>query len=95
VTAPIRVSTIGEQGQPRSRRRLDEQGRLELQHVIAINRVGNLINQGIRAMNETALNAPEARSYTLLRRASGGHGAGTRGHAEMSAQDRNVTLRPK
>ena len=63
----IRVSTIGEQGQPRSRRRpLGEQGQLRAQHVAAINRAGGLVNQGIRALNETALRAPEAGSRDRL-----------------------------
>ena len=60
-SAFIRVSTIGNQGLPRSRRRpLDEQGRLKLQHVIAINRAGGLVNQGIRGVHEIARSAPAA-----------------------------------
>jgi hypothetical protein len=58
-SAFIRVSTIGEQGLPRSRRRPpDEQERLKLQHVIAINRAGGLVNQGIRALHEIRYHAP-------------------------------------
>jgi hypothetical protein len=60
-SAFIRVSTIGNQGLPRSRRRpLDEQGRLKLQHVIAINRAGGLVNQGIRSLHEIRQSAPAA-----------------------------------
>jgi hypothetical protein len=60
-SAFIRISTIGEQGRPRSRRRaLDERGRLNLQFLTALNRVGSLVNQGVRALNEIALTAPEA-----------------------------------
>lgn len=60
-SAFIRVSTIGEQGQPRSRRRaLDEHSLLKQQHVIAINRAGGLVNQGIKALHEIARKAPTA-----------------------------------
>jgi hypothetical protein len=60
-SAFIRVSTIGKQGLPRSRRRPpDEQGQLKLQHVIAINRAGGLVNQGIRALHEIRQTAPAA-----------------------------------
>jgi len=60
-SAFIRVSTIGAQGLPRSRRRKpDEQGLLKLQHATAINRAGGLVNQGIRALHEIKLAAPAA-----------------------------------
>jgi hypothetical protein len=60
-SAFIRVSTIGKQGLPRSRRRPpDEQEQLKLQHVIAINRAGGLVNQGIRALHEIRQAAPAA-----------------------------------
>lgn len=59
-SAFIRISTIGEQGRPRSRRRApDEQERLTAQHLTAVKRAGTLVNQGIHALNETALRAPE------------------------------------
>ena len=62
----IRASTIGNPG-PRSKRATPtEQGRLTREHVIALNRVGGNINQGIRALNEIALKAPEASSRDEL-----------------------------
>jgi hypothetical protein len=65
--AYIRVSTIGDAGLPRSRRRpLDEQGRLTAAHTIAVNRVGANVNQGIQALNKIALTAPQATSRDRL-----------------------------
>jgi hypothetical protein len=57
-SAFIRVSTIGEQGRPRSRRRPpSEESQLKARHMTALNRVGNNINQGTRALNEITLEA--------------------------------------
>jgi hypothetical protein len=64
--AYFRLAALGDPG-PRSKRAAPtEQGRLTAQHHIAVNRVGANINQGIRALNEIALNAPEARSRDQL-----------------------------
>jgi hypothetical protein len=60
-SAFIRVSTIGEMGRPRSRRAPPtEADRQKAQHITAINRVGNLFNQGIAAVHEIRLSAPAA-----------------------------------
>jgi hypothetical protein len=62
----IRASTIGSPG-PRSKRATPtEAGKLTREHVVALNRVGGNINQGIRALNEIALKAPEASSRDAL-----------------------------
>src|SRR5580704_11821106 len=51
VDAFCRLKTLGDAG-PRSKRALPtETSRLRAQHVTAINRVGNLVNQGIYALN--------------------------------------------
>jgi hypothetical protein len=61
-----RSKTIGDPG-PRSRRAPPtEQDRLTADHAAAVKRVGVNINQGIRALNEIALKAPEARSRDRL-----------------------------
>ena len=66
VDAFCRLKTLGDPG-PRSRRGAPtEASRLRAQHITAINRVGNLVNQGIRALNDTALSAPEAGSRDRL-----------------------------
>jgi hypothetical protein len=60
VDAYCRLKTLGDPG-PRSRRGApSEASRQRAQHITAINRVGNLVNQGIRALNDTARQAPEA-----------------------------------
>ncbi len=60
VDAYCRLMTLGDPG-PRSRRaRLSEDGHLTAQHLAAVNRAGSLVNQGIHALNEIALKAPEA-----------------------------------
>lgn len=60
VDAYCRLKTLGDPG-PRSRRgATSEASRQRAQHITAINRVGNLINQGIRALHDTARRAPEA-----------------------------------
>lgn len=59
VDAFCRLKIFGDPG-PRSRRsRPTPESRLHADAVIAVNRVGNLVNQGIYALNETALKAPE------------------------------------
>jgi hypothetical protein len=61
-----RWKTLDEPG-PRSKRAAPtEQSRLKADYVVAFNRWGNLANQGIRALNEIALKAPEARSRDHL-----------------------------
>ena len=66
VDAYCRMKTLGDPG-PRSRRSPPtEDSRLKAQHIIAINRAGNLANQGIRALNEIALTAPAATSRDRL-----------------------------
>ena len=58
--------TLGNPG-PRSKRSTPtEAGRLTREHIVALNRVGGNINQGIRALNEIALKAPEASSRDAL-----------------------------
>lgn len=58
--AYFRKSALGEAG-PRSKRAAPTTAsRLRFEHITAINRAGNLVNQGIRALNEIALSAPAA-----------------------------------
>ena len=60
VDAFCRLKTLGDPG-PRSRRSPPTEDRvLRAQHITAINRAGNLVNQGIHALNEIALKAPQA-----------------------------------
>jgi hypothetical protein len=64
--AYFRQAALGDPG-PRSKRAAPtEQSRLKADHVVAINRWGNLANQGIRSLNEIALKAPEATSRDRL-----------------------------
>ena len=64
--AYFRQAALGDPG-PRSKPAAPtEQDRLTREHIIAVNRVGANINQGIRALNEIALKAPEARSRDQL-----------------------------
>jgi hypothetical protein len=66
VDAYCRWKTLGDPG-PRSKRPTPtEQTRLTAQHHIAVNRLGVNLNQGIRALNEIALKAPESRSRDRL-----------------------------
>jgi hypothetical protein len=61
-----RWKTLDEPG-PRSKRAPPtEEGRSIGQHTVAVKRIGVNINQGIRALNEIALKAPEARSRDRL-----------------------------
>jgi demethoxyubiquinone hydroxylase (CLK1/Coq7/Cat5 family) len=58
----VRSSTIGSAG-PRSKRAPPtEASRLKADHVVAMNRWGNLCNQGIYSLNQLALAAPDRRS---------------------------------
>jgi hypothetical protein len=60
VDAFCRLMTLGDPG-PRSRRtQPTENSRLRATHITAINRAGNLVNQGIHALNEIKRTAPEA-----------------------------------
>lgn len=62
----IRASTIGDPG-PRSKRAMPTaQDQLTAAHHIAVKRIGVNVNQGIHALNEIALKAPEARSRDRL-----------------------------
>jgi hypothetical protein len=64
--AYFRHSALGDAG-PRSKRAAPtEESRLTANHIIAVNRVGANVNQGIRALNEIALKAPETRSRDRL-----------------------------
>jgi hypothetical protein len=64
--AYFRRAALGDPG-PRSKRAApSEQSRLKADHVVAINRWGNLANQGIRALNEIALRAAPATSRDRL-----------------------------
>ena len=64
--AYVRQAALGDPG-PRSKRAApSEQSRLKADHVVAINRWGNLANQGIRALNEIALKASQATSRDRL-----------------------------
>jgi hypothetical protein len=66
VAAYFRQSALGDPG-PRSKRATPtEASRLMGEHIVALNRVGGNINQGIRALNEIALKAPEATSRDPL-----------------------------
>jgi hypothetical protein len=66
-SAFIRIATIGEQGEARSRRRPPTpDSQLKAGHLAALNRIGNLFNQGIRALNIIALETPEAVSRDRL-----------------------------
>jgi hypothetical protein len=58
--AYYRRALIGDAGERARRAPPTENSRLRAQHITAINRVGNLINQGIRALHDTARRAPEA-----------------------------------
>jgi hypothetical protein len=61
-----RWKTLDDPG-PRSKRAPPtEQDRLTAAHTVAVKRVGVNINQGIHALNEIALKAPEARSRDRL-----------------------------
>jgi hypothetical protein len=64
--AYYRRQLLGVPGLRSKRAAPTEESRLRLQHVIAINRAGALVNQGIRALNETALKAPQANSRDRL-----------------------------
>jgi len=58
--------TLGSPG-PRSRRtQPTAASRLRFEYVTAINRVGNLFNQGIRSLHEIRQTAPEARERDRL-----------------------------
>jgi hypothetical protein len=58
--AYTRVSTIGSAG-PRARRAPPtKDSQMRAQEITAINRVGNLVNQGIHALNDIRLTAPAA-----------------------------------
>jgi hypothetical protein len=60
VDAYCRMKTLGDPG-PRSRRSPPtEDSRSRAQEITAINRAGNLVNQGIHGINEIALSAPAA-----------------------------------
>jgi hypothetical protein len=66
VGAFCRWKTLDEAG-PRSKRAAPtEQIRLTAAHTVAVKRVGVNVNQGIRALNEIALKAPEVRSRDRL-----------------------------
>ena len=59
VDAFCRMKTLGDPG-PRSRRSQPTMdSRARAQHITAINRVGNLVNQGVRALHEIRQAAPE------------------------------------
>lgn len=60
VDAFCRLKTLGDPGERSRRSPPTENSRLRAQHITAINRVGNLVNQGIRALHDTARQAPEA-----------------------------------
>jgi hypothetical protein len=64
--AYYRQKLIGDPG-PRSKRAAPtEQGHLTVANHMAVNRVGANVNQGIRALNEIALKAPQATSRDRL-----------------------------
>ncbi len=64
--AYYRQQLIGSAG-PRSKRAAPtEQDRVTADHAAAVKRVGVNVNQGIHALNEIALKAPEARSRDRL-----------------------------
>jgi hypothetical protein len=62
----IRLATLGTPGPRSQRNQPTEQSRLTVANHIAVNRVGANVNQGIRALNEIALKAPEVRSRDRL-----------------------------
>ena len=66
VNAYSRMQTLGAPG-PRARRSPpSERSRLNAQHMAALNRVGNNVNQGVRALNQIALTASEGVSRDRL-----------------------------
>jgi hypothetical protein len=66
VDAFCRLMTLGSPG-PRSRRtQPTAASRLRFDTVTAINRIGNLFNQGIRSLHEIRLSAPAARERDRL-----------------------------
>jgi hypothetical protein len=58
--AYYRHEMIGRAGPRAKRAPPTEASRSRVQHITAINRAGNLVNQGIHALHEIALSAPEA-----------------------------------
>jgi hypothetical protein len=66
VNAYSRMQTLGAAG-PRARRSPPtERSRLNAQHMASLNRVGNNVNQGVRALNQIALTASEGVSRDRL-----------------------------
>jgi hypothetical protein len=66
VDAYCRLKTLGDPGLRSKRAQPTAASRQRAEQITAINRVGNLINQGIHALNETAMRAPEAGSRDRL-----------------------------
>jgi Mobilization protein NikA len=64
--AYFRRELIGSAGVRARRAPPTEASRLRARHITAINRAGNLINQGIRALHDAARRAPEADSRDRL-----------------------------
>jgi hypothetical protein len=60
VGAYYRRELLGNPGLRAKRRPPTENSRLKAQHITAINRVGNLVNQGIHSVHEIRLAAPVA-----------------------------------
>jgi hypothetical protein len=66
VGAYFRQSALGKAGARSKRAPPTDEGRLTAAHTVAVKRVGVNVNQGIHALNEIALKAPEARSRDRL-----------------------------
>jgi hypothetical protein len=64
--AYTRALTIGDAGPRAKRSQPTEESRLKAGHLAALNRIGNLFNQGIKALNIIALETPEAVSRDRL-----------------------------
>jgi len=60
VDAFCRLKILGEPGARSKRAAPTPASRLRFEHVTAINRAGNLVNQGIKALHELRQAAPEA-----------------------------------
>jgi hypothetical protein len=66
VDAYCRWKTLGDPGARSKRAQPTEASRLKAAHVTAINRAGNLVNQGIHALHVIELEAPEAETRDRL-----------------------------
>jgi hypothetical protein len=66
VDAFCRLKILGEPGARSKRAAPTAASRLRFEHITAINRAGNLVNQGIKALHEIRVSAPDARERDRL-----------------------------